>query len=136
MSTFAFEKLPAWKKSMQLVRAVYKVSALLPATEKSGLVAIWRKTVTSIPARIASGHGRPDADAFAKAVCDAMALLRELQTHVAVAEKLHYLSRFRTTGLRRRIGRLHDLLDHLSASLEAPKDTVGRIPKQSRRVAA
>ena len=106
MRARSFEKLAVWKRSVDLVAAVYRMSSLLPADEKSGMTATLRRTAASIPARIANGYGGSDPAAFVKALTDGLASLRELQTHVLIAEHLRYVSRMRAARVHWRIRRL------------------------------
>ena len=53
-----FKELIVWKKARVLVKEVYKISDLLPDTEKYGLKSQIQRSVVSIPANIAEGCGR------------------------------------------------------------------------------
>ena len=53
-----FKELIVWKKARILVKEVYKISDLLPDTEKYGLKSQIHRAVVSIPANIAEGCGR------------------------------------------------------------------------------
>ena len=117
MSGFPFEKLREWRKSIELVRSVYKFSRNLPSDEKSGLIGSLRKSATTVATKIADGHGRDNSEAFGKAVTEALGSLRELQTHIILAERLNYVTRMQTSSLRWRITRVRKMLERLSASL-------------------
>ena len=50
--------LEVWKKSMNLVEMVYRLTDDFPDSEKFGLTNQIRRTVVSIPSNIAEGSGR------------------------------------------------------------------------------
>lgn len=50
--------LDVWKKSMDLVESVYKLTYQFPETEKFGLISQMRRSAVSIPSNIAEGSAR------------------------------------------------------------------------------
>ena len=118
MRARSFEKLPVWRRSVDLVVAVYRVSNLFPAEEKSGMTATLRRSAAAIPAKIADGHGRPEPADVRKSLTDVLGSLRELRTHILVAERLHFVRRMRTSRVHWRINRLRRMVQRDVASLE------------------
>ena len=55
---FNFERLTAWQKSSELVKAVYKATAFFPNSEKYALVDQLRRAAVSISSNLAEGSGR------------------------------------------------------------------------------
>lgn len=53
-----YKNLIVWKKSMELVGEVYRVTKLYPREELYALTAQSRRAAVSIPANIAEGCGR------------------------------------------------------------------------------
>ena len=53
-----YENLMVWKKSMELVGEVYRVTKLYPREELYALTSQSRRAAVSIPANIAEGCGR------------------------------------------------------------------------------
>lgn len=53
-----FKDLIVWKKARILVKEIYRISNLLPDTEKFGLKSQMQRAAVSIPANIAEGCGR------------------------------------------------------------------------------
>lgn len=58
------ERLEAWKFAMQLVKAVYELTADFPAEERYGLSQQIRRAAVSIPSNIAEGAGRNGTKEF------------------------------------------------------------------------
>jgi four helix bundle protein len=84
--------LMVWQKSMDLVEACYKFSATLPADERFGLVSQIRRAATSVPANIAEGFGRWNTREFGRFLAIACGSVRELETHVIIAQRLGFAS--------------------------------------------
>jgi four helix bundle protein len=53
-----YKKLEAWKKSMQLVDEIYKLTRSFPKDEIYGLTSQIKRASVSIPCNIAEGIGR------------------------------------------------------------------------------
>ena len=83
--------LIAWQKAMTLVEAVYSATRALPPDEKFGLSSQMRRAAVSIPANIAEGQGRRTDGEFVNLLSVAHGSVRELETHVMLAERLHLL---------------------------------------------
>lgn len=87
------QRLKIWQKAMNLVEASYRLSAHLPPDERFGLTSQIRRAATSVPANIAEGFGRWNAPDFARFVSIASGSLRELETHIYIAQRLGYLDK-------------------------------------------
>ena len=62
-----FKDLTVWKKARILVKDIYRISNLLPDTEKFELKSQMQRAAVSVPANIAEGCGRktnPDLSRF------------------------------------------------------------------------
>jgi four helix bundle protein len=88
----AVRDLKVWQKGIELVEACYRVSAMLPADERFGLVAQIRRAAASVPANIAEGFGRWNAREFSRFLAMASGSLRELETHMVVASRLGFVT--------------------------------------------
>jgi four helix bundle protein len=58
MAIESHKELTIWKKSMDLTRIIYTVTAQLPSTENFGLISQMRRCAVSIPSNIAEGYHR------------------------------------------------------------------------------
>ena len=86
-----FRSLDVWKKSHELVLAVYKASAGFPSSELYGLTSQTRRAASSIPANIAEGCGRGSDRDFARFLQIAMGSASELEYHLILARDLGFL---------------------------------------------
>ena len=133
MARRGFEQLKVWRRAMDVVAAAYRFTAVLPAEEKSGLSAAMRRSASVIPTAIADAWGRPGREALSKAVEDAFATLREMQTQVRIAQRLRYVNWMRSRRLSRSMSRLEDELIDLADRLEA-QEAADRAGEAARKV--
>jgi four helix bundle protein len=87
-----YQDLEAWKKSMDLVEAVYKTTTLFPGEETFWLKIQLRRAVISIPSNIAEGSGRNHSKEFLQFLFVARGSLREVETQLLISQRLGYLS--------------------------------------------
>ena len=76
---------------MQLVRVVYKTTALFPDEEKFGLVAQLRRCAVSVPSNIAEGAARSSAKDFRRFLLMARGSLLEMDTQIWIARDLGFI---------------------------------------------
>ena len=87
-----YRQLVAWQKAMDLVVMTYKLSRLLPESERFGLVAQMQRSAVSIPANIAEGHDRRYAKEYRRFLSIASASLAELETHLLLSSRLDLIA--------------------------------------------
>src|SRR4051812_45136150 len=83
-----YKDLIVWKKAMELVTEVYRVSGTFPSDERFGLIAQIRKAVISIPSNIAEGQARMTTGKFRQFLGHARGSLMEVETQILVAQNL------------------------------------------------
>ena len=84
------EQLEAWKFAMQLVKAVYELTADFPAEERYGLSQQMRRAAVSVPSNIAEGAGRNGAKEFLNFIEISRGSLAELETQQQLAVMLGF----------------------------------------------
>lgn len=77
--------LTVWRKAMDLVDAVYKVSAHFPQEERFGLASQMRRSAVSIPSNIAEGRVRKTTKDFIHFLHIASGSTAELETQLDIA---------------------------------------------------
>jgi len=103
---------------MDLVTAVYRVSAAFPREEIYGLTSQLRRAAVSIPSNIAEGQGRFGAPEFRHFLRQANGSLMELETQILMSQRLEYLtSRGASAGLNG-AAEVGKILHGLIASIE------------------
>jgi len=87
-SVRSYRDLLVWQKGMDLAAEVYRLSRLWPKEELYGLTSQVRRAAASIPANIAEGYGRQSAASYAQFLKIARGSLRELETHLLLADRV------------------------------------------------
>jgi four helix bundle protein len=82
--------LDVWKRSIDLVLQIYKVTDTFPKHELYTLTSQMRKAAVSIPSNIAEGAGRKNRKEFIQFLYVSLGSLAELETQLIIAEKLGY----------------------------------------------
>lgn len=83
--------LDVWKKSMNLVTEIYRVTKNFPKEETYGLTNQVKRCVVSIPSNIAEGAGRNSKKEFVQFLYVALGSVSELETQLIIALNLAYL---------------------------------------------
>jgi len=112
-----YTELIAWQKAMDLVEEVYRAAQRFPREEVYGLGSQIKRAAISVPSNIAEGQGRTSRKEFLRHLSVAYGSLREVETHVLIAERLHYLAPGETQVLMDLAGEVGRLLNGLSKSL-------------------
>lgn len=86
------EKLDVWKKSIDFVVQVYRMTETFPSEEKFGLISQIRRASISIPANIAEGAARESDKEFIRFLYIAQGSTSEVETELLIANRLGYLS--------------------------------------------
>jgi four helix bundle protein len=87
----SYRDLLIWKKSMELIVDIYKVSAKFPKEEIYGLTSQIRRASISVPSNIAEGYGRRSTGDYKRFLNIALGSLFEFQTQLEVSKRLNYL---------------------------------------------
>jgi len=113
-----YTDLIAWQKAMALTEAVYAATRTLPAGERFGLCAQMRRAAVSIPSNIAEGQGRRTPGEFGNQLSVAHGSIRELETHVMLADRLRLMPAGVAQGLMSQLAEVGRLVSGLANSLE------------------
>jgi|SRR5690606_3396956 len=84
--------LDVWKKSVDFVTAIYKLSAVFPKEEQFGLTNQMRRAAVSIPSNIAEGAARQSNKEFIQFLYISLGSVMELDTQLMIAKNLSYIS--------------------------------------------
>jgi len=83
-----YRDLVVWQRAMQIAEQTYLLSRSFPREEQFGLTSQTRRAAVSIAANIAEGYGRGTRPAYASFVRIAQGSLKELETHLMLAERV------------------------------------------------
>ncbi len=82
--------LDVWKKSMDLVEVIYKLTQQFPDAEKFGLISQMRRAAVSIPSNLAEGVARKGDKELIHFLHIALGSLLELDTQYLIAVRLNF----------------------------------------------
>ncbi len=83
--------LEAWKKSIELVTEIYKLTQNFPEEERFGLSSQIRRAAISIPSNIAEGCARSTDKDTLRFLDIALGSCAELETQLIIAESLGFI---------------------------------------------
>lgn len=98
--------LDVWKKAVEFVVEVYKVTDSFPKEEKFGLTSQIRRAAISIPANIAEGAARKSDKEFINFLSIAQGSASEIETELLIAYRLGF---FNQTDFNRLCTELDDI---------------------------
>lgn len=87
----SFKELNIWKKGLELVLIIYKVTAKYPSEEKYNLTSQTRSSSNSVIAQIGEAHGRYFFADKVRVFYQARGEGDETRSHLVVAHELGYL---------------------------------------------
>ena len=85
----SFKELEVWKRSIELVKEVYRITDQLPKTEMYGLVSQMRRAAVSIPSNIAEGYKRRNLGEYIQFLSIADASAAELETQIIISKDIY-----------------------------------------------
>jgi len=88
-----YRSLTVWERAMELAEEIYRVTDLMPDTERYGLISQMQRAATSIPSNIAERHSRSHRGDFLKHLSYARGSLSELETQLTLAVRVERLQR-------------------------------------------
>jgi four helix bundle protein len=112
-----YEDLIVWQKAKAFASDVYRVTEVFPKTEIYGLTSQLRRAAVSVASNIAEGQGRLTRGEFRHFLGQARGSLLELETQLAIAVDLHFLSEVEFKKSEERSSEVLRLLNGLIESL-------------------
>jgi len=118
MDSRQHRNLDVWKKSMDFVKDIYKVTALFPKSEVYSLVPQMRRAAISIPSNLSEGAARKGNKEFKQFLNIAQGSISELDTQIELSLMLDYVSKEKYNELLEKINVISKMLYGLSRSLK------------------
>ena len=101
--------LEVWKKSIDFVTELYKITAIFPKEELYGLTSQMRRAAVSIPSNIAEGAARKSNKEFIQFLYIALGSTVEIETQLIISKNLMLINEVSFIELdkeRNEIGRM------------------------------
>jgi four helix bundle protein len=115
----SYRDLRVWQDAMTLAESCYRLTRQFPRDELFGLTSQIRRAAASIPANVAEGHGRESTGNFVQSLRVAQGSLKELETHLLLAERIGILP---TPELEMVLGRCESLGKMVRALIRSLQD--------------
>jgi len=110
--------LEVWKKSIDLVEAIYKLTEGFPKSEQFSLSVQMQRSAISVPSNIAEGSGRMSRGDYIRFLYIARGSLLELDTQLEIAKRLGYISNEKSENIYYLSERIRKMVDGLIFSLK------------------
>ena len=118
MALRSYQELIGWKKGIELVTDIYRLTQKFPKQEIYGLTSQIRRAAVSIPSNIAEGQGRMSRGEFKQFLGHARGSVFELESQILIACNLDYLSTEEGKFLLGRVTELGRILNGLLNALD------------------
>lgn len=113
----SYRDLEVWQKGRDLVVRIYRLTQVLPNTEKFGLISQLQRAAVSVPANIAEGWSRGHTKEYMRFLSIARGSLAEVETYLLLCIDLQYIEEARLTELLAATDQLGRMLNALQRSL-------------------
>jgi len=113
----SYKDLEVWQVSLELVKAIYQITAKFPSPERFGLTQQIRRAAISIPSNVAEGQFRNSSKEFKQFLSIALGSAAELETQLIIGREINYLSVEESTFLLKILERIMKMLKKLSLSI-------------------
>ena len=114
----SYRDLLVWQRAMDIAVSTYQLSQQYPRDELFGLTSQSRRAAASIAANIAEGYGRSSRPSYAHFLRIAQGSLKELETHLILAERVGLAARTSTDDLLAKADELGRMFRALIGKLE------------------
>jgi four helix bundle protein len=115
----SYRDLRVWQDAIALAETCYRLTGQFPGDELFGLTSQIRRAAASISANIAEGHGRENMGSFIQSLRIAQGSLKELETHLILAERVSILAK---SDLEAVLGRCESLGKMIRALIRSLQD--------------
>jgi four helix bundle protein len=84
------KNLEIWKKGIDMVENIYKLTESFPSEEKFGLISQLRRAAISVPSNIAEGAARKNDKEFIQFLYISLGSLSEIETQLIISRRLQF----------------------------------------------
>ena len=114
----SYKDLEVWKKGIENVTEIYRISDKFPDHEIYALTSQIRRSSVSVPSNIAEGWGRRKTKPFIQFLSIASGSLYELETQLIIGNNLSYIDNDTLTQCSLRIEIIGKMINSLISKLE------------------
>ena len=118
----SYKDLRVWQMGVEVVQECYELTRKFPKEELFGMTSQIRRASVSVPANIAEGYGRDSRGEYVQFLRIAQGSLKELETHLIVAEKVQLAAAESTSPLQSKCDEIGKMLRALIRALQTRKE--------------
>jgi four helix bundle protein len=118
-----FKDLVVWRKAMEMVTEVYKLTDSFPKREVYSLTDQMRRAAVSVPSNIAEGQAHHNNREFVHFLRHSSGSLAELETQLHIAERLGYADATSIEQILQRVNEVGRILNGLIGSIRDQIDS-------------
>lgn len=116
-----YRDLEVWKKSIDWVETIYRVSASFPSEERFGLTAQLRRAAASVPANVAEGAARSGTGEYLQFLSVASGSLAEVETFLILAGRMNFIAPENLEPLQAQAEEISKMLGGLKRALRSKR---------------
>ena len=99
----SYKELEVWQRAVELVEALYLVTADFPKSELFGITSQIRRASVAIPSNIAEGYGRGHRAEYVHFLRISYSSALEVETQLILAQRIGYLSNDQLIGVNEKL---------------------------------
>jgi len=119
-----YRELDVWQRAMDLVDAVYDLTAQYPSSGRFGLVSQMQRAAVSIPSNIAEGYGRKHRGDYLRFLSISRGSLCEIETQLLISVRRKFATQVEIDTAWQLCQRVGQMLYRLMESLERTRDAL------------
>jgi four helix bundle protein len=117
MAIETYRDLEIWKKSIEVVKDIYKLTEKFPKQETYGLVSQMRRSAISIPSNVAEGFKRYHNKEYKQFLHITLGSCAELETQIIIAKELKYIQQNDEAALLEKLDHIGRMITNLLKKL-------------------
>jgi four helix bundle protein len=112
-----YRDLEIWKKGIEVVKDIYKLTEKFPKQETYGLVSQMRRSAISIPLNVAEGFKRYHNKEYKQFLHITLGSCAELETQITIAKELKYIQQDNEAALLEKLDHIGRMITNLLKKL-------------------
>ncbi len=112
-----YRDLDIWKKGIEVVKDVYKLTEKFPKQEMYGIVSQMRRSAISIPSNVAEGFKRYHNKEYRQFLYVTLGSCAELETQITIAKELKYIQENEEAILLEKLDHIGRMISNLLKKL-------------------
>jgi len=117
MAIETYRDLEIWKKGIEVVKGIYKLTEKFPKQEAYCLISQMRRSAISIPSNVAEGFKRYHNKEYKQFLHMTLGSCAELETQVTIAKELKYIQQNEEAVLLEKLDHIGRMISNLLKKL-------------------